>query len=158
MTNVPIITATWCIVARDCIWASLQMSRIVETHTRCCHASYFTDTQDFLNMLIGSLLEDEQNEEPVILHDRGHCSGEGPEMMSGRVIYFVKSRLEACSKPKCMSSPTQFSAQVQGQWIQPAHPKLEKMKAEAGMNKFSCKNRIVIAGQANEHRTARLSW
>ena len=34
VTNFPINTATWCIFARDCMWASLQMRRTVETHTR----------------------------------------------------------------------------------------------------------------------------
>ena len=46
----PINAATWCIFARGCMWASFQVSRTV--------------------ILIGSLLEDEHSEEPVILHDQ----------------------------------------------------------------------------------------
>ena len=54
LTNIPIHTATWCVFARDCMWASFQMRRIVETYTRGCQNSSFTNTQDILNIMNGS--------------------------------------------------------------------------------------------------------
>ena len=45
-------------------------------------------------------------------------------MVSGRIIYYSKSRLGACSVQKCMSSPTQSSAQVLVRGIQPEDPGL----------------------------------
>ena len=36
-----------------------------------------SDTQDCLNLLVGSLLASEHSEDPVILHDGGPFSGEG---------------------------------------------------------------------------------
>ena len=59
----------WCIFACDCVSASFQMSQIVETSTRHCQNSSFSSTQDILNILIGSLLEDQHSEDPVILRD-----------------------------------------------------------------------------------------
>ena len=75
LTSFPIHTATWCVFARDFMWASFQMSRIVETYIGGCPNRSFSNTQDMLNILIGSLLEDEHNEEPVLLHG-GRYSGE----------------------------------------------------------------------------------
>ena len=49
---------------------------MVETCTRGCQNISFTDTQDILNILIGRLTGDEQNEEPVFLCDE-EFSGEG---------------------------------------------------------------------------------
>ena len=46
--NFPINTSTWCIFARECMWASFQMGRIVETSTRGCENVFFTNTQDSL--------------------------------------------------------------------------------------------------------------
>ena len=77
LTNCPINTVTWCIFARGCMRTSFQMSHIVETCTRDCQNSSFTNAQDIRNILIGSFLEDEQSEEPVILHDQGTFLGEG---------------------------------------------------------------------------------
>ena len=54
-----------------------QLSQIVENCTRACQNSSFSHTRDILHILIGSLLEDERNEEPAILHDEGEFSGEG---------------------------------------------------------------------------------
>ena len=70
LTRFPVNTGTWCVFARDCMWASFQMSRSVETNSRGCH------TQDMLNILTGSLLENEQDGESVILRDEETCSGE----------------------------------------------------------------------------------
>ena len=63
LTHCPRNTATWCIFARDCMWA-FQTSRIVETCTRGCQNSSFSNTFEILNELIWSLHENEQSEEP----------------------------------------------------------------------------------------------
>ena len=76
LTNLPINTATWCIFARASMWASIQMSPIVETHTRVCQNTSFLNTQDIVNILSGSLLENERNEDPVILRDASQFSSE----------------------------------------------------------------------------------
>ena len=44
-------TATWCIFARDCMWASLQMSRSDETCFRVCQKCSFSITHDIPNIL-----------------------------------------------------------------------------------------------------------
>ena len=36
---------------RDCTWASFQISWILETHIRGCQNSFFSNTQDILNIL-----------------------------------------------------------------------------------------------------------
>ena len=56
-TNFQVNTAALCIVARECILASFQMSRSVETCTRGCQNNSFSNAQDILNILIGSLLK-----------------------------------------------------------------------------------------------------
>ena len=53
------------------------MSRPFERHTTGCPISSFTNTRNIRNILIGSVLEDEQSEETVILHDGRKMSGEG---------------------------------------------------------------------------------
>ena len=53
------------------------MRRIVETLSRGCENSSFSNTQDILNILIGSLLKHERSKESVILRDTGQFSGEG---------------------------------------------------------------------------------
>ena len=60
-----------CIFARDFMWASFERRRTVETYTRGCQTTSFATTPDILNVLIVSLLEDEQSEERVILHPSG---------------------------------------------------------------------------------------
>ena len=42
-------------------------------------------------------------------------------------IQYSKSRLEACSIPNCMSSLTEFSAQVPGHWIRSVFQKFRKI-------------------------------
>ena len=69
LTNFQVDTATWCVFACDCMWTQFQMSRIVETYTRSCQNSSLSNTQEIRNILIGSLFENEQGGEPVILHD-----------------------------------------------------------------------------------------
>ena len=68
-TNFPVNTATRCTSARDCMWASVQMSRSVETCIRGCHSFSFSNTQDTLNIVTGSVLEHEQDGEPVKMRD-----------------------------------------------------------------------------------------
>ena len=53
-TNSPKNIATWCTFALDCM-GTISNERTVETHTRGCHNSSVTNTQDTLNVLIGSL-------------------------------------------------------------------------------------------------------
>ena len=64
LTNVPVKTAKWCFFSRDCMWASFRKSTSVETYIRGCQNDSFSNTQDIPNMLIGSLLENEQEGEP----------------------------------------------------------------------------------------------
>ena len=85
-----------------------QVSRIVDSHARGCQNSFLSNTQDVLNLLIGSVLEDEQNEESLMLHDGGAFQAKSWQMMNGKVIDVWKSRLEAWSQAKYMSSQTQF--------------------------------------------------
>ena len=74
----PVNIATSCIFLRDCMWASIiQMSRSVDIGIRGCQKFYFSNTQDILNILTGSILENEQDGEPVILCDEERFSGEG---------------------------------------------------------------------------------
>ena len=68
-------------------------------------------------------------------------------MMNGNVIFDVKSRLEACAQPKCMSSQTQFSAQVQVHWIHTV-PLQHGREGRRCLKSGSCKNRNYIAGQS----------
>ena len=53
-TNFPTNAATWCIFACYCMWASFQMSGIVQTYTRRCQNSSLSNTQDILNIFIGT--------------------------------------------------------------------------------------------------------
>ena len=48
----------------------------METCTRGCQHSSFTNTQDIQNVLVGILLENEQSKDPVIVHDGGQFSGD----------------------------------------------------------------------------------
>ena len=57
------------IFARCCTWASFQMSRSVEAYIRCCQDYTFSNTQGQLNILTGSLLENKEDEDPVIMRD-----------------------------------------------------------------------------------------
>ena len=53
------------------------MSRSVETYIRGWQNDPFSNTQDILNILSGSLLENEQEGEPVIMLDGEQFSDEG---------------------------------------------------------------------------------
>ena len=66
LTRSPVNTAKWCIFARDCMWASFQMSRSVDTCISGCQNYSFSNTQDILNILTGSFLENERDREPAI--------------------------------------------------------------------------------------------
>ena len=90
LTNFPVNTAKWCIFSSDCMWASFQMCRSVETYNRSCQ-----NYSDILNVLIRSLFENEQSEDAVILHDGGQFPGDG--QMHGTVTSYLMSRVEAHS-------------------------------------------------------------
>ena len=77
MTNFPVNAATWCIFVLACMWASFQMSSSVETYIRGCQSHTFSNTQVTLNILIGRLLEHEEDGEAVIMRDGGQFSDEG---------------------------------------------------------------------------------
>ena len=64
LTIFPVNTATWCIFARDCVWASFQMSRSVETCIRGCQDYPSSNTQDILSILTGRLPENKQEGKP----------------------------------------------------------------------------------------------
>ena len=97
--------------------ASFQMSRSVQTCIRGCQDFSFSNTQDILNILTGSLLGNEQNGEQVILREEEQFSDEG--LTDGEwKNYQSKSPFGACSA-QSMSSQTQFSAQDMEHWIQP---------------------------------------
>ena len=55
LKNFPVNTAMWCTFARDFVWASFKMSRSVQTFFRGCQNRSFSDTQDILNILTGSI-------------------------------------------------------------------------------------------------------
>ena len=63
--NFPVNTATWCIFARDCL--------------RGCQNYFFSNTQDILDILTGSLLENEQYGEPVIFARRRQIFSRRPD-------------------------------------------------------------------------------
>ena len=65
LINFSVNTATWCIFARDCMRASFQVSRSIETCIRGCQNYSFSNAQDILNILTGSLPENEQDGERV---------------------------------------------------------------------------------------------
>ena len=54
LKDFPIKIATWCSFARDCTWASFQMSRAVDTYTR---GVPFSNTLENRNFLIGKMSE-----------------------------------------------------------------------------------------------------
>ena len=63
LTNFPVNTATWCIFARDCMWATFRM--------RGCQNYSCSNTQAILNRITESLLENDQDGEPSVVHGRG---------------------------------------------------------------------------------------
>ena len=60
-TIFPVNSATWCTFARDCRWASFQMTRSVDTCIRICLNYAFANYQDILNILTGTILENKQD-------------------------------------------------------------------------------------------------
>ena len=77
LTCSPVNTATWCIFGRDCTWTSFQMSsRSVETCIRGCQNYSFSNTQDILT---GSLLEQEQDGEPIFVARRRNMLRQRPD-------------------------------------------------------------------------------
>ena len=69
---------------------------------------------------MGSLLENEQSEDTVILHDEGPFSGEGLTNEEGKIMFRLKNRWGACSQHECMYFQNQSSAQVQLHRVQAA--------------------------------------
>ena len=87
-----------------------------------------------LNILIGSPFENEQSEEPVTLRDGVQIfQTKTWHMMNG--MYYLQSRLEACSQPTCVSSQTRWSKCIGC--------------TDNVLKSNSCKNRNDIAGAAN---------
>ena len=76
LTNFPVNTSVWCIFARDCMWTSFKMSRSVETCSIDCQNNAFLNKQGITNIVIGSLFENEQDGELVIVRDEETLSGE----------------------------------------------------------------------------------
>ena len=120
LTNFPVNTATVGIFTHDCMWASLQMSISVDSCIRDCQHNSLANTQDIQNILVGSHLEvsKAKNQSFCTIKDIGQ--EQDRKMMNGKVICYLKSRVEACSQPKCTSSQTLFYAQVPARWIQSA--------------------------------------
>ena len=87
------------------------MSRSVETCIRGCQNDSFSSTQDVLNILTVSVLEHEQDGEPLHLRKEETCSREC--LTDGVISVTRRAGWEHCSPQKCMSSKTQSSAQVQ---------------------------------------------
>ena len=71
-------------------------------------------------------------------------------MMHGTIIYYSKSRLEACSQPKCMSSPTQFPAEVLEYCIHPVLQNWWNRRQKQSCNSDNCKNGNDNAGQSTD--------
>ena len=75
--------------------------------------------------------------------------------MNGKIsfffFFFLKSRWEACSQPKCAYSQTQSSALVQVHRMQAVPLIFLHKKAEAVMKWKRCKNRNDFAGQSIEN-------
>ena len=94
LTNYSMNTATCCIFAGD---ACGHHSKLVEHLRRTGEVvrtdRSFTNTEDFLYILIGSLLEDEQTEEPVTLHDHGTFSGERLENDEWKCHLLLQERI-----------------------------------------------------------------
>ena len=97
----------------DLTYFPVNMSRIVETYTR-----------DILN---GSLLENEQSEDPVILRDGGQSSGEGLTDGEWENIFTDGKHVHGNS---AVSSQTQTSALVLALDVSSAFD-MWKKKAEA---------------------------
>ena len=113
------------------------MSRSVETS--------FSNTQDILNILTGSLLENEQDGEPVTFRNEQIFQATAWQM-NGQIIYYSKSRLGACPLQQCMSSLTKFYVQVPGAFDPTSASKFLEQMAETLMKSDSCKNRSDCRG------------
>ena len=70
-------------------------------------------------------------------------------MKNGKLIYYLRSRWEACSQQKCTYSQTQSSALVHVHWMQSTLLVYGK-ETEAVMKINSCKERNDVAGQSIE--------
>ena len=99
------------------MWASFSTSRADDSCIKGCQNSCFSNTQDILNIVTGNLLENEQDGEPVILHDQSKCSanflninvreGTNPR------VFQTGSSLLACST----TSPTTGVKKVRGKCL-----------------------------------------
>ena len=77
LTNIPINKAAWCVFARDCKWCIIANEPKSGDVHQSCQNSSLSNTLDILNILIGCLLEDEQDGEPVTVRDEEQFSDEG---------------------------------------------------------------------------------
>ena len=153
LTKYPGNTTTWCIFARDCMWASFQMRRSVVPCIRGCQYGSFSNTQDIVNILTGSILENEQDGEPVIVRDTEPFSDEGltdgewkhlllEESITAQVNVFSDSVF--CTGPGALD-PISAS-------------KLREKKAEAVMKSDNCKKQKRHCKPADLHSMSRVTW
>ena len=113
------------------------MSRIVETYNRGRQYRNFSSTQDILNILVGSVHEKKQGEDPVILHDSGQSPGEGLTDDEW------PNRLSFAGPMGIM-----FAAKVlRWSWCPKQYVKMVENGAETDMKSHNCKKGNDIASQ-----------
>ena len=139
-TSLQVNTATWCILTRDCMWASFQVSRSFGTCIRDCQNYSFSTTQVILNTLTGSLLENEQHGEPGILRAKKdfQATGEWEHHL------FLEEPIGSMLTAKVHSfSDSVFSTSPGA--LDPANAsQIWEHKAEAAMNNDNCKSRMTL--------------
>ena len=118
------------------------MSGSVEICIRGCQIYSIPSAQDVLNILTGSLLENDQDGEPLFLSGEEIFSGECLTDGECKLIHHSLSHLGACPQRTCMSS--QAGPGALGTIS--ASKKFEQT-AEAAMKSDNCKNRSVIPGK-----------
>ena len=93
-----------------------------------------------LSILIGSLLENEQHGEPVILHDEGHFQEKAWKMMIGHVIDNLKRRWTSMLIAKVHLFAASVFCTSPGALDPTSASQFLEMKAEAFMKSNKCKN------------------
>ena len=101
-----------------------------------------SDTQDSLNLLVGSLLASEQSEDPVTLHDGGPFSGEGLTDCD------LKNRFSRADRSMLIAKVYVFRDSVSyiGPGALGALLVFDGKQAEAVVKKNSCKSSYDSAG------------
>ena len=120
-----------------------------DTLNQTNHPVFFLEKAGHTEHLDWKPFVNEQDEEPVIILDEEHNSDEGLTDVNETINYYSKNRLESCSHPKCMSSPTQCTAQFLERWIQSVLQTKEN-KAVALMESDTCKNRCDTTGETTD--------